>query len=384
MNFISNVDFNMSVYKLPVFSTKHNGLFQYHTKIDTYNFIVPDNVIENMLRWLNGCRLPIRIANVPQMGSAEFFKELTYYCAESSPNELKPFLTTLDTILVQANIDVWEKIMTAGTEITINDINVENTEVINQIFHYIGLNLALDPAAYTNETIAPNMLFTSSQLIALSMIYWYVIHNATLIENDLSDLEIKVLKDIPQIENHIFCMLFVYLVTDAVNTKLWVENKINSGISYVKMKLMECPEFVALQKHGLLTNVIKDKIETFIDNNYLHGYQLLPHILYENLSQQCRSKKILNNLMLALNLTKKEEFPSLTSEIDPDQKDYFRMDEFLEKLDALLKYMENEYSLYPSEILTLLIDCGLLDVAQKLSEQITMGEGLKLEKLLAS
>lgn len=337
----------MNTYSIPVFLTKHKTLFDSDTRVYYFKGRVTDEVMQKVIMWMNSCNLPIAIDGIPKCNSRDVIIELCDVCTDE---QIKPVIDIVRNVMKSIDFGVWNDIIRSTSSITgINiekHIAVNQVDDINKLISYLALNLAFDKDAIMDPYVGPNMIFNNSQLIFLSLIYWYLIDNVEFEFEGMSDLEKEVISNTELLKNHAFAMMITNILTFRINTN-WIEFPRHEHVVFIRNKLSECKGYVTLMKTKQLTPAIRDNIEEFIDSNFLAKYDLKPYIFYDYLSKKQRAMIII-----------KSYFDSLGVKSIPSE-------EIFEALTQTVQHMK-EYSVYPIDFLTNLSKTSVLELITEL------------------
>lgn len=335
------------LYKLPVFLTRHKDLYDYNSQIHFINIKLEENEIFKVLKWLNSSTLPIHIDNIPKMETKELILEMTMACSENANEQVKTIIETLKTVILHLDTSIWNNLIESSIKISnehTNPIYINNIEDINSLFYYIGVNMTLDDYVLNDEIIGPNIIFTNTQLLLISLIYWYILDKCEIITDSLNDIEKLIVSNKELLQNHALCLLIINLISFRINS-IWIESHKNPNIMHIRNKLKSLKEYQQL-KNTPLTVDIKDKIETFLYNNYLTQYQLLPYIFYDFQSKKQRSKSLIANLLENLKI----KIP---------------IDEITNNMEIKIKNMKN-FSTYPIDFLDSISQSTLHTILDKI------------------
>lgn len=331
------------VYKIPFFLTKHANVFDYDTQTIYIDAKIPDHVISKFLVWMNSSKLPITINNTPSESYKTVIEELCTHVEQTAGESAKQLIGIVRRLMEVIDTNIWDNLIDNGVTITDlypqTGITIEQVESVNALLFYLGENVALSNVALTDPSLAPNTIFSNIQLVFLVLIYWYIIDGAEIDPTNIADQQYAIFANTELAKTHAFSLMLFHMLTFRINS-IWIESPTHPFIIYMRNKLKECPGYKTLMRTRNLTAEIQDNIDSFIEENNLSSFNLMPYILFDYMSRKQRSEQMLKYF------------------IDVVKIKSVNVNEIFDSLSESVKYM-SDYGIYSDSLLNNMVTSSL-------------------------
>lgn len=306
---------------LPIFVAKHNGRLQNDCSIYSCEFtyqMFPANLpMKSVLEFLNfysklefplGLKLPESV-EMHDLKINDVINKIINKCEEETKNVQNDDLKKISALIphLRELLNPLEEVVKyqGGQFPKLMSVDLgEDFTNINVIIEYLAGIMSLNLDDRVAELMPPSTLhFTMAYLLYLMLTYEaeFVVD-----PSEFPAAWALLTGSKKRVQEHCLIQLIFSLVFNLYETRVWVEERFSIAlVRCVKLALQKCPEYVkGIRNGGKVDKDGKNKIESFVEQNNLQMYNLLPYTLFYGLSQHARVLTLIQNFVTTSKTTK--------------------------------------------------------------------------------